>query len=188
MTIARLHGSITLSVSTINTHTSNTHLCWWQFYKLKRCTEPILPIRRIRKLRGAPETPGGPLALKDDLKYMTLNYFLGGFKQAYLSSILILQMPFKVKAHLKVNMSLTCTVRGNTWSSSEGGLPLFWSLFHSLWLGTAETDRHLSQQSLVISTVEQMKLSDCEIFEISFEKKLCNIWNSNSRENSRSPP
>ncbi len=29
--------------------------------------EPILPIRRIRKLRRAPETPGGPLALKDDL-------------------------------------------------------------------------------------------------------------------------
>ncbi len=26
--------------------------------------EPILPIRRIRKLRRAPETPGGPLALK----------------------------------------------------------------------------------------------------------------------------
>lgn len=29
--------------------------------------EPILPIRRIRKLRRAPETPGGPLALKDVL-------------------------------------------------------------------------------------------------------------------------
>ncbi len=29
--------------------------------------EPILPIRRIRKLRMAPETPGGPLALKDVL-------------------------------------------------------------------------------------------------------------------------
>ncbi len=28
-------------------------------------TEPILPIRRIRKLRRAPETPVGPLALKD---------------------------------------------------------------------------------------------------------------------------
>ncbi len=27
--------------------------------------EPILPISRIRKLRRAPETPGGPLALKD---------------------------------------------------------------------------------------------------------------------------
>ncbi len=26
--------------------------------------EPIFPIRRIRKLRRAPETPGGPLALK----------------------------------------------------------------------------------------------------------------------------
>ncbi len=29
--------------------------------------EPILPIRRIRKLRRAPETPGDPLALKYDL-------------------------------------------------------------------------------------------------------------------------
>ncbi len=29
--------------------------------------EPILPIRRIRTLRRAPETPGGPLALKDVL-------------------------------------------------------------------------------------------------------------------------
>ncbi len=29
--------------------------------------EPILPICRIRKLRRAPETPGGPLALKDVL-------------------------------------------------------------------------------------------------------------------------
>ncbi len=29
--------------------------------------EPILPIRRTRKLRRAPETPGGPLALKDVL-------------------------------------------------------------------------------------------------------------------------
>ncbi len=28
--------------------------------------EPILPIRRIRQLRRAPETPGGPLALKED--------------------------------------------------------------------------------------------------------------------------
>ncbi len=28
-------------------------------------SEPILPIRRIRKLRRAPETPGGPLSLKD---------------------------------------------------------------------------------------------------------------------------
>ncbi len=30
-------------------------------------TEPILPIRKISKLRRAPETPGGPLALKDDI-------------------------------------------------------------------------------------------------------------------------
>ncbi len=29
--------------------------------------EPILPIRRIRRLLRAPETPGGPLALKDVL-------------------------------------------------------------------------------------------------------------------------
>ncbi len=29
--------------------------------------EPILPIRRIRTLRRAHETPGGPLALKDVL-------------------------------------------------------------------------------------------------------------------------
>ncbi len=28
-------------------------------------TEPILPICRLRKLRRAPGTPGGPLALKD---------------------------------------------------------------------------------------------------------------------------
>ncbi len=32
--------------------------CFWY-------SEPILPIRRIRKLRRAPETPGGPLALKE---------------------------------------------------------------------------------------------------------------------------
>ncbi len=30
-------------------------------------SEPILPIRRIRTLHRAPETPGGPLALKDVL-------------------------------------------------------------------------------------------------------------------------
>ncbi len=30
-------------------------------------SEPILPIRRICKLRRAPETPGGPLALKNVL-------------------------------------------------------------------------------------------------------------------------
>ncbi len=30
-------------------------------------SEPILPIRRIRRLHRAPETPGGPLALKDVL-------------------------------------------------------------------------------------------------------------------------
>ncbi len=28
-------------------------------------SEPILPIRRIRKMRRGPETSGGPLALKD---------------------------------------------------------------------------------------------------------------------------
>ncbi len=32
-----------------------------------RLPELILPIRRIRKLRRVPETPGGPLALKDVL-------------------------------------------------------------------------------------------------------------------------
>ncbi len=30
-------------------------------------SEPILPIHRIRMLRRSPETPGGPLALKDVL-------------------------------------------------------------------------------------------------------------------------
>ncbi len=30
-------------------------------------SEPILPIRRIRKMRRGPETSGGPLALKDVL-------------------------------------------------------------------------------------------------------------------------
>ncbi len=35
-------------------------VCNYNFSK----PEPILPIRRIRTLRRAPETPGGPLALK----------------------------------------------------------------------------------------------------------------------------
>ncbi len=36
-------------------------------------SEPILPIRRIRRLHRAPETPGGPLALKDVLILLILN-------------------------------------------------------------------------------------------------------------------
>lgn len=101
-----------------------------------------------------------------------------GFKQMYLSNILILQMPVRVKTHLKTNMSLTCTVRGNTWSSSEEGQPLFWSLFHSLWSGTAETDRLWSQHSLV--TAEIVKYYT-KLFKIV-------IQSSHSRENYMSPP
>ncbi len=36
-------------------------------FKLSLNSEPILPIRRKRKLRRAPKTPGAPLALKDVL-------------------------------------------------------------------------------------------------------------------------
>ncbi len=47
------------------------NLVSWRFHffspnLVPKYPEPILPIRRIRKLRWAPETPGGPLALKDD--------------------------------------------------------------------------------------------------------------------------
>ncbi len=38
---------------------------------LSTYTEPILPIRRIRRLRRAPETAGGPLALKDVLIFVS---------------------------------------------------------------------------------------------------------------------
>ncbi len=38
-----------------------------KMYRLGMAPEPILPIRRIRRLLRAPETPGGPLALKDVL-------------------------------------------------------------------------------------------------------------------------
>ncbi len=46
--------------------------CGWHRTEYAICvtvmrTETILPIRRIRTLRRAPETPGGPLALKDVL-------------------------------------------------------------------------------------------------------------------------
>ncbi len=40
-------------------------MCFW----VK--AEPILPIRRIRTLHRAPETPGGPLALKDVLNLVS---------------------------------------------------------------------------------------------------------------------
>ncbi len=39
-------------------------ICW--FAQETFLTEPILTLRKVRKLRRAPETPGGPLALKDD--------------------------------------------------------------------------------------------------------------------------
>ncbi len=42
-------------------------------------TEPILPIRRIRKLRRAPETPGGPLALKDVLILVSFLSLASGY-------------------------------------------------------------------------------------------------------------
>ncbi len=37
--------------------------------------EPIFPIRRIRKLRRGPETPGGPLALKED--FILVSFWVG---------------------------------------------------------------------------------------------------------------
>ncbi len=40
---------------------------WFSFAPRALHPEPILPIRRIRTLHRAPETPGGPLALKDVL-------------------------------------------------------------------------------------------------------------------------
>ncbi len=42
--------------------------------------EPILPIRRIRKLRRAPETPGGPLALKDVLILVSFLSLASGYE------------------------------------------------------------------------------------------------------------
>ncbi len=42
--------------------------------------EPILPIRRIRKLRRAPETPGGPLALKDFLILVSFLSLASGYE------------------------------------------------------------------------------------------------------------
>ncbi len=46
----------------------NIQMTPWSFLVFPKWshTEPILPICRIRKLRRAPETPVGPLALKDD--------------------------------------------------------------------------------------------------------------------------
>ncbi len=40
-------------------------------------SEPILHIRKIHKLRRAPETPGGPLALKDLILVSLLNLASG---------------------------------------------------------------------------------------------------------------
>ncbi len=45
---------------------------YYRFY-----SEPILHIRKIRKLRRAPETPGGPLALKDLILVSLLNLASG---------------------------------------------------------------------------------------------------------------
>ncbi len=42
--------------------------------------EPILPIRRIRKLHRAPETPGGPLALKDVLILVSFLSLASGYE------------------------------------------------------------------------------------------------------------
>ncbi len=42
--------------------------------------EPILPIRRIRKLRRAHETPGGPLALKDVLILVSFLNLASGYE------------------------------------------------------------------------------------------------------------
>ncbi len=49
-----------------------------QHFRLK--SEPILPIRRIRKLRRAPETPGGTLALKDVLILVSFLSFASGYE------------------------------------------------------------------------------------------------------------
>ncbi len=43
-------------------------------------TEPILLIRRIRKLRRAPETPGAPLALKDVLIFVLFLSLASGYE------------------------------------------------------------------------------------------------------------
>ncbi len=42
--------------------------------------EPILPIRKVRKLRRAHETPGGPLALKDDLILVSFLNLASGYE------------------------------------------------------------------------------------------------------------
>ncbi len=47
---------------------------------LEVCPEPILPIRRMRKLRRAPETPGGPLALKDVLILVSFLSLASGYE------------------------------------------------------------------------------------------------------------
>ncbi len=45
----------------------NSNIGWLPAASCVTQAEPILPIRRICKLRRAPKTPGGPFALKDVL-------------------------------------------------------------------------------------------------------------------------
>ncbi len=42
--------------------------------------EPNLPIRKVRMLHRAPETPGGPLALKDDFILVLFLILASGYK------------------------------------------------------------------------------------------------------------
>ncbi len=56
-----------------------TEQFWWSWH-ISSHPEPILSIRRIRKLRRAPETPGGPLALNDDFSLVTILNLASGYE------------------------------------------------------------------------------------------------------------
>ncbi len=57
-----------------------TRLVQAYYNHIRVSEEPILPIRRIRKLRRAPETPGGPLALKDVLILVSFLNLASGYE------------------------------------------------------------------------------------------------------------
>ncbi len=67
-------GAVSMRVQTANKnitiiHTATVHQ-----------SEPILPISRICKLRSAPETPGGPVALKDVLIFVLFLSLATGYE------------------------------------------------------------------------------------------------------------
>ncbi len=52
----------------------------WSYAAVAHYPEVILPICRIRKLRRAPETPGGPLALKNVLILVSFLNLSSGYE------------------------------------------------------------------------------------------------------------